>query len=278
MRIYDEDYVEDLNAEQWQLDLLKLNPEYVFWGNYEDYMADKDAGWASAGEFDSFSEMFGLDELNECVNFYFDVYRKNHECEHCEGSGYNEATKQLSDAWYAFDEEQYIYVTQNKRYNNAAWSNHLTQDEVEALVRAGRLRDFVGACYFDDENQQWIHWVNGEREPFDGPEMPTAEEVNKWNREGIGHDAINRSICIETRAKRLGVYGYCEHCKGKGRLYDEDKAKVGLQLWILHPRKGCSKGVFVKNVKKEDLPAVYSYLNEAAERNADRFSKLPKGE
>jgi len=34
-----------LNAEQWQIDCLRLNPEYVFWGNFEDYRASHKNGW-----------------------------------------------------------------------------------------------------------------------------------------------------------------------------------------------------------------------------------------
>ena len=41
---YDINEAKQLNAEQWQLDCLALNPEYVYWGNYEDYMCDKNGG------------------------------------------------------------------------------------------------------------------------------------------------------------------------------------------------------------------------------------------
>ena len=45
MRNYDEEEVKELNAEQWQIDLLKLNPEYVHWGPHEDYMYNDGKGW-----------------------------------------------------------------------------------------------------------------------------------------------------------------------------------------------------------------------------------------
>lgn len=38
MRTYDKDDAQELNAEQWQLDLLQLNPDYVSWGLHDDYM------------------------------------------------------------------------------------------------------------------------------------------------------------------------------------------------------------------------------------------------
>lgn len=226
-----------INAEQWQIDCLKMNPSYTSWGNYEDYMSKKD-GWDGALEFEDITEgLFGLDELNECVNFYFEVYRKNKPCEYCEQSGYNPETKQLSDSWYG------------KHYYKGGWSNNITQDEVDALWEHNRLK-----CDFKTK--------------------PSAQQVNEWSKTKMGHDSINHWICVEARAKRLGVYGKCEHCNGEGYIYTDPKAKLGLQLWYLHPRKGCSRGVYIKNINKEDLPKVIGFLQEASQRNIERFSKV----
>jgi len=49
---------------------------------------------------------------------------------------------------------------------------------------------------------------------------------------------------------------------------------VALQLWILHPRKGASRGVYIKNIEENEVPEVIQYLKIAAERNSNRFSKL----
>ena len=91
-----------------------------------------------------------------------------------------------------------------------------------------------------------------------------------------GHDTINKWICVEAMAKEMGVYGKCEHCGGDGRLFTEPAAHLNLILWVLHPRKGCSRGVEVKNIQEGELPDIYKYLRTAAERNAERFSKLPR--
>lgn len=109
----------------------------------------------------------------------------------------------------------------------------------------------------------------------------TAEEVNRANSCGgmfgdFNHDAINRFILIETRAKRLGVYGHCQDCKGDGYIYTEPAAHVNLILWMIHPRKGCSRGIEVSNIQESDIPAITKYLKEAAKRNADRFSSITK--
>lgn len=257
-----------LNAEKWQIDLLEKNPEYVWWGNYEDYMSDKNSRWGSPVELNSFSEVWNLDELNELVNFYFEVTRKNHECPHCEGNNLNPETLQLSEDWYDFEG------------TGRRWCDYLTDVEVEALVKGGRLSDLMDSWYsYDEERDVWKcmdtslprdqrEWVECKK-----PKMPTADEVNSWNKNGMGHDAINRWICVEARAKHLGIYGHCDHCD-EGYIYDEDKAKVGLQLWYIHPRKGASRGVYIKEIKQNEVPQVINYLKEAAKRNQERFNEL----
>lgn len=258
MRKFDEDDAKHLNAEDWQLDLLNLNPSYVWWGNNEDYMSKKD-GWDGCLEIETWKDFdWELDEYNECVNFYFNVYRKNHECPKCKGQNLNPKTKQLYDDWYDFNN------------TGRKWSNKITEIEVDALMKAGRLSDFFRG-YYDEETQTW---VNNMGEPIEKPTYPTPEEVNNWNRKGLGHDGINMWICVGARAKHLGIYGKCDHCVD-GYIYDEPNAKVGLQLWILHPRKGCSRGVYINHITKEDLPNVFNFLKNAQERNNERFSKIP---
>jgi hypothetical protein len=269
----DESDVKDLlklNAEKWQIDLLSKNPEYVFWGNYEDYMSDKNAGWRSPAELETFDEIWTLDDYNELVNFYFEVFRKNHSCPHCDGGGLNPETKQLEEDWYDFEG------------TGRRWCNNIGEVEIEALVKGGRLSDLMDSWYlYDDDKNVWLsldtslpmaqrEWVECEK-----PKFPTPDEVNQWSKSGGlgGHDAINRWICVKARAKHLGIYGHCEHCE-EGYIYDDEKATVGLQLWYLHPRKGASRGVYVKQIKETDITRVIEYLKEAAKRNAERFSKL----
>jgi hypothetical protein len=45
-------------------------------------------------------------------------------------------------------------------------------------------------------------------------------------------------------------------------------------IWMLHPRKGCSRGVEVLEITESELPMVYAWLREAADRNAKRFTIL----
>ena len=267
---YDKEDLKKLNVKQWQLDLLKLNPEYVYWGNYEDYMWRDDKGWESRCFLDSFKDMWELDEYNECVNFYFELYRENHRCPICNGQGLNESTLDLYNTWY-----------KHLNYQNYSWSDKLEKEEVLALAKEGRLHNFYKGLhvYFDKERNKWkIHNYKKNKDFYvNRIKLPSPEEVNDFYRSGMGHDSINCWICVEARAKKLGVYGKCDNegCDN-GFIYDEEKGKVALQLWILHPRKGCSKGVYIKEVKKKDLLKIFDYLLEAKKRNSKRFSKIKK--
>jgi len=275
MRNYDADEVKVLNAEEWQLECLKKNPDYCSWGNYEDYMTNKDSQWGSAIELETVCELWGLDELNELVNFYFEVTRENESCEHCDQTGLNPETKQLRDSWYSFDKSEWISINRNKRYNNLAWQYHLTEVEIKELVKHGRLNDLMTTrCSFDKETEKWYGWIDGTKQEIEEPEYPTPESVNAWAIKGFGHDSINQWIAVEARARYLGVYGHCEHCDGQGYIYTEPKAKLSLQMWFIHPRKGSSRGVYLKNIEQNELETVIEYLKEARQRNYDRFSML----
>lgn len=80
---WDQEKVESLKPEKWMLEALRLNPEYVFWGPNEDYMSDNENGWNSPLFIDSWKDFifFELDDLNECVNFYFKIAKSHHKKE-----------------------------------------------------------------------------------------------------------------------------------------------------------------------------------------------------
>ena len=107
------------------------------------------------------------------------------------------------------------YINPHSRPITCEHCDNITQDEVEALVAKNRLMDFTHT-WTPDEG-----WKRRE----DGY-IPTAEEINEANRTPslFGHDAINRHILIEARAKRLGVYGKCPVCNGEGTILQPDEA------------------------------------------------------
>lgn len=69
-------------------------------------------------------------------------------------------------------------------------------------------------------------------------------------------------------------YGKCEVCGGDGRVHVEDEAHLGLQLWILHPRKGASRGMVIKDVTEDDLPLIRAYFRKAIERTIARMGGI----
>ena len=153
--------------------------------------------------------------INQTWKGYVSPYRSQ-ECKSCDRSGYNPETKKIEDEWYNFDNAVYKPnpYRPNARYNIRAHSNNITEIEVEALIRGGRLSELMDSWYhFNDEKNRWekldMSLPRGEREwtECEQPTFPTPEEVNRWNNTGMGHDSINRSICVEARAKELGVYG-----------------------------------------------------------------------
>lgn len=203
-----------LNAQSWQLDILKRNPDYCNWGNFEDYMSKEGAGWDARLSFENWSS-FGpwrLDTYNEIANFYFETFRSSHECEVCDGTALNQATKQLYDS---FDRSRH----------------QLTTIESQALAANNRpLTDL----------------------PIDS--------VQKW-------------ICIKATATAADFFGSCPHCDD-GRQYDKEQAQTALQLWFLHPRKGCSRGVHIEEINVGELPEILEYLQAAARSNASRFAGI----
>jgi hypothetical protein len=301
---YEADELRRLNAEPWMVELLSLNPSYTCWGPGEDAMATTGDGWGSSLELARVSEMWELDELNECVNFYFSIQRDSKKCETCGGSGYHRDALWISESFYGhsspftemtfgearasavmeqfsgprseplgrggFPSEEVLrkygpafreFCEEMRRYR--AWNNRITQDELDALVEEGRCSKW------DETRRRWVK----------DPDL-TVERVNRAQDErggfGLSHDAINRGILIEQRCKRLGVPKTCERCEGHGYIYTAPAAHVELTLWMLHPRKGCSRGVRIKLVKRSELPKVFTWLRGADTRNRERFGKIPK--
>ena len=73
---YEKKKAKRYGAERWMLNKLKLNPSYLAWGVYEDYMIEEDSGWSSRIILDSWDEHWETDKLNELVNFYYAVDRE----------------------------------------------------------------------------------------------------------------------------------------------------------------------------------------------------------
>ncbi len=175
-------------------------------------------------------------QLNKVWKGFVNPYTGySYECPDCGGTALNPETRQLADDfydneghgvrwWYEYDNDGRACKV-IEAYPGACrrWCDKITQDEVDALIAEERLAHATH------------DWVAGEGWIPKNP-MPkvTAEEVNKANSvgaRGMGHDAINRWILIKARANRLGIYGHCECCDGKGRIVTDPELEKKADEW-----------------------------------------------
>jgi len=104
-------------------------------------------------------------------------------------------------------------------YNNH-WRHHLSQEDVDALVKGNRLFDFTHT------------WSKGKGwQPKIPVYHPTAKEVNEWSIAGGGHDSINQWICVKARCKKEKVRSTCTHCKGNGTIWESKEYKIKSEKW-----------------------------------------------
>jgi hypothetical protein len=288
---------------------IKVDTWKEFWHGKEDLSEDADLGDRGWKENDW--------DLNLIADYHFNVTYDAPNCSSCDGDGYSSKAKWFSDQWYGnmpFEPEEYgvpelkiddyykeiigrkiknsierskeqgepnyymslpgvksfedaVNVEAKRMWNieSEQWHHHLNQDDVDALVREGRLRDFTHTF---TKGEGW--------EPKDPPYHPTAEEVNKWSREGLGHDSINAWVCIENRCKREGVDAKCPECKGKG-YFRNSSDRLELYIWLLHPRKGASRGITIKSVDPSELPEVKEMLRYSFEKHKSHFNWALEG-
>lgn len=181
-------------------------------------------------------------ELGKKWKGYLNPLYTAKDCSVCDCSGYNKETKKISDEWYSFDEQDWEYLGNGRRYNKLAHSNNITEVEIDALLEAGRLMDFTRVPLNEEQRKEVEEKVkNGGNSwlPYNNGYIPTPDEVNKWNREGVGHDGINMHICVKARAKDMGVYGLCEICDGEGVVWDSEESKKKYEEWeSFDPPKG----------------------------------------
>lgn len=195
--------------------------------------------------------------LNKPWQGFINPHHAATTCEQCGGSGYSAQAKLFADQWYGnapfrpedrgsvrFSADHPIIRALAQRNAqpdrrlywpgcdadqeakrlaalfNRGWSHHLNQDDVNALVAAGRLYDFTHT------------FVAGEGwKPKCPAYMPTAEEVNEWSLRGFGHDSINQHVCIHARCTALGIAHTCDQCKGHGEIWLSEEAEALYESW-----------------------------------------------
>jgi hypothetical protein len=169
-------------------------------------------------------------------------------CKGCDGEGVNPETKKIADDFYGRD-------------YRGGWRDQITQDEVEALQAKGRLR-------------RWNREGGWEKVPG-----LTAAEVNAAQARGFGgdfcHDAINRWILVETRARRLGVYGSCEFCGGDGEVWATEAIKAAHEAWEdFEPPAGPGWQVWETTSDGSPITPVFATPEELARWCADNAASI----
>jgi hypothetical protein len=231
----DREDAERIKAEPWMLRLLKANPSYVYWGPHEDYMWKKEGvgGWDAPVFFETWKEFkWELDDLNECVNFYFHAERDSKDCPDCGATGYHPDALWVSESFYrhtspfTLPTEQEDMAKAVMRGFGSKMDDALPRGSCpseELLAKYGKaFREFceemrVHGEWKDRLTQDEIQvlWDKGRIGKYDGFEKcPTVEEMRGFDKKGIGHDAINRSYLVEARLKRIGIPRTCPKCEG----------------------------------------------------------------
>lgn len=105
---------------------------------------------------------------------------------------------------------------------NSCWRHHLAQEDVDALVVAGRLYDFTHRLV---PGKGW--------QPIKPMPRPTATEVNDWSvRHGLfGHDACNAWVAIRARCERDGYSHVCAFCEGNGSVEAYPGQRAEAEAW-----------------------------------------------
>lgn len=103
---------------------------------------------------------------------------------------------------------------------NGQWCHHLSQDDVDALVAAGRLHDFTHKVV---PGKGW--------QKIEPAVVPAAAQVNEWSLTGFGHDAINASVVIRARCEREGVDDMCQRCQGHGSTEAYRGQRAEAEAW-----------------------------------------------
>ena len=137
---------------------------------------------------------------------------------------------------------------------NSGWLHHLNQDDVDALVDAGRLHDLTHTWTREDGWQQ--------KEPYF---PPTAAEVNEWSLSGLGHDSINAHVVIRARCEREGIAETCPTCGGHGSVEKYEGQRADAEAWKpTGPPKGSGWQLWETVSEGSPISPVFSTADDLA--------------
>lgn len=130
------------------------------------------------------------------------------------------AERNITDAPDYYGSGEAAIVREARRladHFNSGWLHHLSQQDVDALVTAGRLMDFT---------HTWSRETRWQK--IEPPVTPTAAQVNEWSLSGFGHDA---SIVIRARCEREGINDTCQTCQGHASIEAYPGQRAEAEAW-----------------------------------------------
>lgn len=269
---YDRNEAEEIGATSWMLDALEMNEGYVHWGGG---LREITMTWSD------FAKSPWVDGLNEPVLFAFEVHRPAKDCDTCgsDWPGEHPDASWVVKSFYhhsspftlssgpsqAFFRKypspafrEFVDSMRRAALDDRFWQDKITPDEFEALRAKNRLHAFT---------------LPPDVSAGEGAALVNAQACK---RGCMGHDGINRAILTQCRLERFGLPLKCPTCDGRGFLYTEPQAQLNLMLWVLHPRLDTATSLRVTSITQADLPSVYAFLRQLADRHASRFAKVPK--
>lgn len=217
---------------------------------------------------------------------------REHECPDCE-NGYSPRGRQLLDLWYGYapfrpedtgstpltPETPAVRRLAERNVShspdfygaaeaailreaqrlcdlwNGQWCHHLGDDDVAALVDAGRLMDLTHT------------WSRGTGwQPIDPPPVLTAVQVNEWSLHGMGHDSINAGIVVRARCEREGVSDTCPTCQGYATVEAFKGQRAVAEAWQgIEPPTGDGWQLWETVSEGSPISPVFATAEELAE-------------
>ena len=184
--------------------------------------------------------------MNAVWKGYINPYRSV-KCKACDGTGYSERARKYNDEWYDL-EHYHFHCLPNPYYpgtfyNPNAHKYHLTQIEIDALLKKGRLK------------LEWLTWSKA-----------TAETVKEWQlKDSLGLDGYSRLICLEATAEAEGWDTSCHFCGGSGTLWFSEEIKKLHEEWRRQdPPTGEGYQLWTTTNEGAPISPVFSSMEELA--------------
>ena len=201
--------------------------------------------------------------MNAVWKGYINPYRSV-KCGACYGTGYSEKAMEYKNRWYGL--HNCSFVPNPYRigctYNPNAHQHNLTQLEIDALLKEGRLK------------KEWLR---------DG--VATPGTVKEWNLTApMGFDTISKHICMCATAEYEGWDTHCPYCNGTGEHWVSDKIKTLAEEWRNQdPPTGDGYQLWTTTNEGAPISPVFPTMEELAEWCEDGatifgFSKISRDE